>query len=513
MFFLGYLIGGWFVVDDYGITFDEAVQRRQGHVTMEYVLDRFGVDHPPLATEGWGFSEYGMVFQLVATAIELQQEAIDDPYRYYRIRHVLGYLLFAVALWSVHRTLRLRWPDRAWYPLLGAALLLLSPRIFAHAFFNPKDHILLVAYAVATYTLARFLHDRSWKSLAWHTLACALALNTRFPAFAVVGATVAVLLWEQLTERPGNLRRLGQLAVFLPGTLLLMLPFFPYLWADTGERLSTAVAHMSAYDWIGTNLFFGEAIEARNLPAHYIPAWIGISTPLIYLFFILCGLLLVTWRTLSRLPRARLWSDYAGQLDFVQLGLSIGPVLVVIALQSTLYNGWRHLHFVYPGLLFVAITGFDALRQWVSRVFPILLAVGMVLTARTMIRMHPLQQVYFNELIAEPHLMDCFELDYWGSGFREALLQLAEQIPEGETRHVFCQNWGCKDNIRALPPGARDKIVAEQDWGNAHFVATSFFYPQEKTDVRNRVLIFAKPAVELTPQGNLIIGIYYNLEE
>ena len=508
MFFAAYLCLGWLVVDDYGITYDEGVQRRHGHVTVQYVADRFGIEHPPLDTEGRSFSEYGMLYQIVATLAELQLGATDDPYRFYRIRHVLNYLLFAGALAFFYRTLRMRWPAERWLPLLGTAVLLLSPRTFAHAFFNPKDHVLLVFYVIATYTLLRFLDRRTYAALAWHVLASALALNTRFPALAVVGATVGVLLWEQLVHRPGNLRRWGQLALYLPGTLLLMLPFFPYLWVDTGSRLTGAIASMSTYKWDSTVLLFGDVLEAQDLPAYYIPAWIVITVPLVYLLFIFTGLGRVVATSAGNLRRWRWWADEAQQVDFVQLGLGVGPILTIILLGSTVYNGWRHLHFVYPALVYLGMVGYHRVQRRYPRATTVVILGGMAFTAFDMVRMHPVQQTYFNILVQGENTLKRFEMDYWGAGYREALLQLAAQVPEGEVRRVKCQNWPCIDNIAALPPGAREKLVHEVEWGKADYVATNFHWPQEKIDVLNRDFMFARPVVELAPCGFPVVGIY-----
>ncbi|WP_420460561.1 hypothetical protein [Neolewinella sp.] len=509
LLFATYFVVGWLIVDDYGVTYDEAVQRRQGHVAVAYVADRLGIDHPPLATEGRSFSEYGMMFQMIATVAEVKLGAMDDAFRFYQIRHVLGYLLFGLALIFFYRTLRIRWPTQPWYPLLGTLLLVLTPRIFAHAFFNPKDHVLLVSYVIATYTLARFLQRRTYGALAWHILASALALNTRFPALTLVGGTVAILLWEQLFARPGNFRRLLHIALYLPATFLLMLPFFPYLWVDTGSRLTGAIAHMGSYTWDSTNLLFGDRLKATELPFYYIPAWILITTPIGYLVFMLTGLYRTVRQSLLGLRRLQLWQDFGSQLDFVQLGLSIGPIIVIIILHSTVYNGWRHLHFVYPGLVFLAITGYDYARSKFARAVPLVLGLALTVTLINMVRMHPLQQVYFNYFI-HGQLTARFDMDYWGAGYREALVQLAEQIPEGQTVRVKCQNWPCVDNIRALPPAARGKIVHESEWGKADYVATNFYWPQESVDVRNRSGIFAHPAVELAPRGDLIVGIYHN---
>ncbi|MGB3801732.1 MAG: glycosyltransferase family 39 protein, partial [Lewinella sp.] len=365
-FFVSLAIIGGYILDDYGISWDEAIQRRHGRVSLDYAADKLGLDHqalePTFDLEDYQWSNYGMIYQIAASLLELRW-GYDDPYQYYRLRHVINYVLYLLALVCFYRMLRLRWPDRPWYPLLGTILLVLSPRIFAHAFFNPKDHILLVFYLIASFTLLRFLRYRSWPSLMVHALATAIALNTRLPALVILAATVAILVWESVSERKRISRRLGMAGAYAVLSILLMIPFFPYLWEDTLHRLVGALSEMSDFDWGGTNLLFGDRLSAVDVPAYYIPAWIVITTPVMYVLLSLTGTFRALRTIVQGLPRGKLWTDYTGQCDFVHLGLSVGPILVVILLHSTLYNGWRHMHFVYPSLIFLALVGYDGWRQ------------------------------------------------------------------------------------------------------------------------------------------------------
>ena len=241
-------------VDDYGISWDEAIQRRHGLVSLDYAAKKLGIDHQPLAPdldlEHYKWAHYGMLYQMTATLLELKF-GLTDYFDYYRLRHLMNLALYFAALLCFYRTLRLRWPLQSWYPLVGTLLLVLSPRIYGHAFFNPKDHILLVFYLIATYTLLRFLRYRTWAALAIHALATALALNTRLPALFLVATTVLLLVWEQVFERPGNYRRLLMALSYVVLSFFFMVPMFPYLWEDTFSRLAGAFLEMSAFDWGG----------------------------------------------------------------------------------------------------------------------------------------------------------------------------------------------------------------------------------------------------------------------
>lgn len=515
LFFGTFLLFGLLIVDDYGISWDEAIQRQHGRVSLDYLAERFGgadVDklEPAFELGTYQWANYGMLYQIPANYLEQWLGWEDSTYHYYWLRHLLCFLLFWVASIYFYRTLRLRFPDQDWYPLLGTAALILSPRIFANAFYNPKDHILLVFYLISCFTLLRLLKHRTWRNLLWHAVATGLALNTRLPAAIVLLATVLLFSWEFLREKPRRLRNLGMMAAYAPASLAVMVCFFPYLWEDTLNRLAGAFTEMSAFDWDSYVWLFGDMLRAMDLPAYYIPAWIAITTPIIYLLFILTGLFAFGHRLVNSLTELRLWRNDDDLLDFTQLGLSVGPILVIVLLGSTLYNGWRHLYFVYPGFVYLMMVGYHYARQHPKRkrIATGVLLLGLVTTAAQVVRYHPHQFVYFNEAIRHPYRMTHFDMDYWGVGFRQAFLQLAEQIPEGETRKVKCQVWPCNDNYYALPAEAKAKLVLEDKWHLADYLAINFHDPNNRNGYLNRLVHFAYPIVEIEPAGHITIGIY-----
>jgi hypothetical protein len=515
LFFLLFLLLGLLILDDYGISWDESIQRRHGRVSIDYAAEKLGFDghvalEPAFDLDDYQWSNYGMIYQISANLLEQGFGFEESPYRYYQLRHLMAFLLFWLATIYFYRTLRLRFPDRGWYPLLGTLALVLSPRIFANSFYNPKDHILLVFYLINVFTLLRLLKERTWRNLIFHAFATGLALNTRLPALIVPLTTVLVFGWEFLRDPPRRSSNLAMVAAYLPLSVVFTVPFFPYLWEDTFSRLIGAFTEMSDFEWDSYVWLFGDVISALDVPAYYIPAWIVITTPILYLIFLFTGLYATLKDMAVNLRRLRLWTTPDQLLDFTQLGLAVGPILVVILLHSTLYNGWRHMHFVYPGFVFLLMVGFDhARRHWKrKRLVAGLLAAGLVTTAFQMIRYHPHQYVYFNEAIHGGELMHRFDMDYWGVGFRQAFLELAEQIPEGEVRSIKCEVWPCNDNYYALPPKAKAKLRLEGAWHKADYLATNFIWPGTRTERRERKTHFQYPVVELRPGGDLTIGIY-----
>ena len=47
------------------------------------------------------------------------------------------------------------------------------------------------------------------------------------------------------------------------------------------------------------------------------------------------------------------------------------PIVVVVVLKSTLYDGWRHMFFIYPFLAYFMAMGFSAGVKWFNGKFQI----------------------------------------------------------------------------------------------------------------------------------------------
>jgi hypothetical protein len=215
-------------------------------------------------------------------------------------------------------------------------------------------------------------------------------------------------------------------SIYIIVGVLLVVALWPYLWPAPWENFVQALKNMSKFRWNADVRYLGTSIPASELPWHYLPVWIAISTPLPYVFLFLIG----AGRTLRQLVyrRGALWYGDAELQDLLFLGLFASPLLAVIALHSIVYDGWRQMYFMYPAFVLLALRGWAVLYRWhvprlhaawkrgvivCSLLYPI--SIGL-----WMIKAHPFQNVYFNEL-AGHNLKNKFEVDYWGLSSRQAL--------------------------------------------------------------------------------------------
>jgi hypothetical protein len=171
-------------------------------------------------------------------------------------------------------------------------------------------------------------------------------------------------------------------------------------------------------------LYMGRFVPSTELPWHYVLVWISITTPFLYVALFVVGAFNTVRQIASR--KEALWKNDEELQDAIFFALFVAPIAAVVLLHSVIYDGWRHLYFIYPAFLLVAINGWVSLwgkdLVWTTRksLLAVVTAISVIHTAMWMWNAHPFQNVYFNAL-AGNHLRSRYELDYWGLANRKAL--------------------------------------------------------------------------------------------
>ena len=501
-FFLGYLFIGYQIYDDYGISMDEPIQRKHGMVSLEYVNRQLGEPFNipniyNIDVQYYDHKDYGVIFQMGCYALELIL-GLKDSRDIFLLRHALVFLLFWISAVYFYKLLEYHFGD--WrLALLGAIFLVLSPRIFANAFYNPKDIPLLSWCILSAYTMLKFLDLRNFKYGILHGFACAMAINTRIVAVYIPVVTLGFFLFDRFRhERLRLVNKTNTLALvtFLNGLIIFTIAFWPFLWQNTIENFLYAFSSMSRFRWYNTIFFMGEFYYPQELPWYYIPVWIAISTPIVYLVLFVIGMAGFVRIIIRERTKVYSYNDQRNILIFVLLLLI--PLVAVVVLKSTLYNGWRHTYFVYPFFILIAISGLKGLtgNKWKARflpkaaylVIPIICFNTIYLTVE-MIRDHPYQNVFFERLITRDP-SKAFELDYYGLSFKQALEEVLKHN-DSDTIHVAFSNFSGNNNLYILPNIHRKRInvVEEED---AEFYIVNYKSDKDKTNevVKDREVLF-----------------------
>ena len=491
LFFFILLLTGLVIYKDYGVSADEMTQRTIGLTSLAYIANLFNIrfllgDAQPLADPSSVFlaqrdRDYGVAFELPAEFL-IKVLGLQDANAYF-FRHLLTFLVFYAAIFFFYKLVKLRYQD--WrIGLLGATLLILSPRIFGDGFFNDKDLVFMSAFVIATYTLVCFALKPKPSTATWHALACAIAIDLRLMAVIVPAATIAILIVLTLRKELTLTKCVAYAATYLILMGLLVVAFWPWLWLDPLGNFVIAFQNMARFRHAPDLIFMGQLISSINLPWYYIPVWIGITTPILYLILFLVGSA-ITLRTFftNLFGKARtLWTNDGQLQDLLFLGLFLAPLVAVIALHSILYNGWRQMYFIYPAFLLVSLRGLVGIWQAVSqkqiarRAFIVMVALSMGYTGYWMARWHPYQYLYFNVFAGQ--YAKKFDVDYWAVAYRPLLEKIVGQDPQG-VYSIYTHPGGDGSwqldyhrNLYFVPPVDRVRIINNRSENCSDYVIT-----------------------------------------
>lgn len=442
-FFLALIAAGTFAYRDYGIHTDYLWNYRLGHYSFDSYASGSGADITKAVINDESDDEFkkthGPAFQMVLVLAErglgikgLRESAL--------MRHKLTFLAFYLGVIFFYFLGHRHFRNRA-LALLGCLLLVLNPRIFAHAFYNDVDIPFMAFFIISMHTLIRLLDTPSAANACWHALACGFLTGIRNVGIFIPLLTLAALIarlaqGKSGPDRPGKiLLILAVYAVLLTQALAWL---WPYLWVSPqGIPLGTfidSLRHSTNASWDLKVLYRGQFIAGSGLPWHYNPVWMLITIPLTCTMLFLAGFL--KWLISSA---ARKSNPFQRNESLFALWLIV-PLALPVILKSTLFDDWRHHYFIYPAFVLFAVSGFKFLWDFFARRKNLKLAVaaGIALalvftadaagTAAFMIRNHPHQNVYFNAL-AGKDLRHRFDLDYWGLSYLQGYEYLLKNDP------------------------------------------------------------------------------------
>jgi hypothetical protein len=396
---------------DFGPTWDERPRHAYGERVLQFLRgDRPRADFAP---DGTGRHLYAGLFDVAAAVVHEKVGGGLWTTRHYLNALFGGLGVIATGLLAA----RLGGPAAG---LLATLLLACSPRYVGHSMNNPKDmpFAALCAVALLSFTLVGAASPwLTWRRALLIGLAIALPLNVRPGAvlyLGYLGVLVAFVMWRAGAWGPRQLVSTGsRLAVVACVALVAGTAFWPWAQANPLIRPFEALLQASQFEWRGTVLFAGRDVLSFALPASYVPVWMAVTIPPVVLGGVAAALVLLIRR------RAPAW--HAGLWAVATI-----PLLLVVVRNSTLYDGWRHMLFVYPPLVVLAADAWRRLivveRQWLRRLSIAALVVGCLEPAVFMIRNHPNEVVYFNGFVGGPRgALGRFELDYWGNSVPAAV--------------------------------------------------------------------------------------------
>ena len=488
-----FAIVGIAALDSYGIALDEDKHREMAIANAEYIATG--------ATDllyHRDYRYYGVVFDMSLLLME-RALGLQDSRHIYLTRHLIMHLFFIAGGFAcgmlVYRMLGNRW-----IALLAMLMFLLHPRLYAHSFFNVKDVPFAAMLLITLYLAHRAFRRDTLGAFLLCGIVVGLAINMRPFALMLLPMILAMRgldLWQ--AGRAERKRILASVGIFAGVALAITYIIHPYYW-ESPLRFIELIRVLSQHPTITRNLFMGEIYLSDAVPWNFIPVWFAITAPPIALLLGAVGCAVACWQGIARpLHAAR---DREIGFRVMLLGCFALPVVVVIALQSNIYQGWRQMYFLWGPFCLLAAVGLRALAysnvmEWASGGVAARLpgwvrggrlqmaqlalaygvaAVGLITTLTAMAALHPHQQVYFNALTdtnTPGALGKRYDMDYWHLAPRQSLEYLLARYPDGALRV-----WPGNKGLRILPQNDRERILVSRNRNSADYYVRSVYSRQ-----------------------------------
>lgn len=501
-----------FLVKDYGVSNDEYQERITGFTTLKYIgekiipktTDKFQADKNIQDLHDYQQKVYGVVFNAPTAFLEIVLK-IKEKKNQFLMRHYVNFLIYFIGLIFFFLVLEKRFKN--WQiAIIGTLILFLSPRIFAHSFYNNRDIILLSLFIISFYFNIDFIEKRSLKSAILAAFFTAITIDTRIVGVIVLLNTSFVYFLNILKLK--NFKQFSKIFYYLIFTFIFIIFFWPFLWENPLQNFLMAFKAMSNYFLEAENLYLGKYISNKELPWHYIFVWIGVTTPIFYLFLFLVGLI----KFIVKLIKSFKTNFNHIQIeDIYSFNILFGSIFAIIIFNSTLYNGWRHLYFIYPFLVFFSLVGFKYLfekkKLYQNYIYIIILVINFILTSHWIFKNHPFQYVYFNNLINKKNLQKKFDLDYWGLSYKQSIQYLLNNEKE-EKLIVYNMTKYNKlfYHLFSFDKISRDRIIVSKNKDDAKFILTN--YHNDKNEYKKNFFDNYELYHEIRVDGFPINSIY-----
>lgn len=472
LLFLVYLFAGLWMAPDFGVPLDEQTQRAIGIVNNQFIT-----------RGGDGILEhryYGPIFETTAFWLEQLIAPSGDSRHELLIRHYYLFLIVAFSAIAVYRSGRLLYGSGL-AGIGAAAIYVLQPRIFAESFYNSKDVLFMAILAWALYFFLAWMQNRNRKHLIAFAIASGIMASLRIQGLYF--PVLAVLVWI-FVSRPKWQELWPPASVAGSVCLVSLIVVYPYLWLNPPAHLWEVVQTARHFPWPWGTLTNGEYLLSRQTPWFYLPLWVAVTTPVLFLLSLLAGSLRIATRLLN-------------PATILILTAWLLPMLMAVAIQAPMYDGWRHYYFLWPAMALTAAAIFEWLKQAEIR---LAMLIGLAaFPGIDILRSHPHSMVYFNEYlrISQGQLHNRWEMDYWGLGYRTALEKLLEKH---DTLKVYAWDQGIELNKRILPKTQRVRVksVPREE---AQFIIENLRGPKRQGYP-------GKVEFSLTPLGDTSLVVY-----
>lgn len=465
-----------FSFEDYGIAWDEPAQRNIGLVNMAYILG----SNDRLMT--FVDNDHGSGFEITLVLFE-RIFKLNESSTIYSFRHLISHLLFLMGCFCFFLLINNLFNNQI-LAAFGFLILVLHPVIYGHSFFNSKDIPLLSMLLICLLFAQLAFTNKEKKYFFMLGFLCAFVVNIRILGI-IFPLIILFLLFTDyfLAELDKKKSQIQFVLVFSITFIFSLYLTWPYLWPNPIGNFILVFQKMANYNRNELMLFNGSFISWKNPPWYYIPTWVFITTPIIYITLFFIGLSITGKKFISYIIQniqirhwdIRILRSVNKKLTISAFIVLFGSLFMIIVLKSTLYDSWRHMFFIYPFIVFFIIIALNFIFNYSKYgriIFIIVFSLYLGTIAIHIISYYPNYHVYFNELQTRKsqELRKKWELDYWAVSGKQAL----EYIANNDTSLNIKISFVGMHRHNLLMLNQNDRARIEIDPKNAKYLITNY---------------------------------------
>ncbi len=500
--FLIFFLLGLFTFKNFGISLDEEFHRSSGLYWLKYLFSFTNFDYlvdtintKYISSKGLTVPQveedpyYGVIFDLPLAFIETIF-GFNDFREIFYLKHLFTFIVFFIGSIFFYKILLNRYSNNL-ISLIGTLFFVLSPRIYGHSFYNPKDIIFLSLMTIALYFCFKTLEKINFKNIFLFSIFCALATSQRIWGLLLPLSFLAYYFLGTLSLKK-DLKFFPMIVFYFFSFVFFTIIFWPYLWSDPLTNLIEAFKYFSNHPHLDNIniLFNGDYIKPNSLPFYYILYWISITTPILYIFLFLIGYLKIFIRFFLKFLKIEknnfsydLWRGSQEKKDLFILLIFSLIIFYLILFNSSIFTGWRHLFFLNTFIIYIAVHGVYFISLQLNsllklKAFYSLIVFYIIFIAYQMFMFHPFQSFYFNILSNKKNfpIHKRFEIDYWGISGTNFLKYVLDAEKNSEKILVASASYGdLERSKKLLDKKSRSKILlVGQEFTKADYIYTNF---------------------------------------
>lgn len=303
--------------------------------------------------------------------------------------------------------------------IIATASLALYPLVFSESHFNVKDPVLMSFFGLAIFSFWLGFSKKRVLLIILSAIFAGFALGTKFNTLFlpfILGPWTLFYVFlhykkgMKLIDLIGDPKVLGALLVYPIIALAVLYAFSPYLWQDPVGHFIQIVNY---YKEIGS----GTPEEQSRFIVWgwntYPAIWIALTTPIPILILSVFGLFYSVFLLFCKKSDISL-------LVLLWLGV---PIIRAMWPGANIYGGDRQIMEFVPAMAILSGIGAFYLIRLTKKNGVLLILLSMIFVVFEMVRIHPNENVYFNQLIGGLKGAQQEKIPSWGNTYGNAYLQ------------------------------------------------------------------------------------------